>query len=149
MKELKGIELADLLQERAALKAELDSRQIADVFLMNDIPTTPEAEKMARKTLILLARGNENEYLILSTATRGADKVVVWLHDGSELANQQEHGAGFIVIDKSRVGRPARKLTDTERQEIRQRHEAGESVNTIAKALHVGTRRVMAALKDF
>lgn len=149
MKELKGVELAELLQERQALKAELDSRQITEVFWLNSTPTTPEAEKMARKTVLLLARRQGQDYIIMDTLAKIGDKVLTWLHDGGELAsNQQEHGAGVIVIDKSKVGRPARKLTDTERQEIRQRHEAGESVNTIAKALHIGTRRVMAAIKD-
>lgn len=150
MKELKGVELADILQERQALKAELESRHIEAVFQLNDTPTTPEAERAGKKTLVLFAKRQGQSYIIMDTATKTGDKVLVWLHDGGELADhqQQEHGAGVIVIDKSKVGRPARKLTDTERQEIRQRHEAGESVNTIAKALHIGTRRVMAAIKD-
>ena len=149
MKELKGVELADLLQERAALKAELDSRQITEVFWLNSTPTTPEADRAGRKTLILLARRQGQSYIIMVTATKAGDKVLTWLHDGDSLAsNQQEQRAGFILIDKSKVGRPARKLTDTELQEIRQRHKAGESVSAIAKALHIGTRRVMAALKD-
>lgn len=85
----------------------------------------------------------------MDTLAKTGDKVLTWLHDGDGLAsNQQERGAEYILIDKSKVGRPARGIWDEERQEIQQRHEAGESVNTIAKALHIGTRRVMAALKD-
>lgn len=149
MKELKGVELADILQERQALKAELESRHIEAVFQLNDTPTTPEAERAGKKTLVLFAKRQGQSYIIMDTATKTGDKVLTWLHDGGELAsNQQEHGAGVIVIDKSKVGRPARGISDSERQEIRQRHEAGESVNTIAKALHIGTRRVMAAIKD-
>lgn len=149
MKELKGVELADILQERQALKAELESRHIEAVFQLNDTPTTPEAERAGKKTLVLFAKRQEQAYIIMDTLAKTGDKVLVWLHDGDGLADhQQEHGAGVIVIDKSKVGRPARKLTDTERQEIRQRHEAGESVNAIANALHIGTRRVMAAIKD-
>ena len=147
MKELKGVELNALLQERQSLKAELESRRITEVFWLNSTPTTPEAEKVAKKTLLLLARRQGQAYIIMDTATKGGDKVLVWLHDGSELASNQQE-AGYILIDKSKVGRPARGISDSERQEIRQRHEAGESVNAIAKALHIGTRRVMAAIKD-
>ncbi len=145
MKELKGVELADILQERQSLKAELESRQITEVFWLNSTPTTPEAERTAKKTLILLARRQGQSYIIMDTVKKGGDSVLTWLHDGSELASNQQ-GAGFIVIDKSKVGRPARVISDAERQEIRDRHKNGESINAIAKAMHIGTRRVMAAM---
>ena len=51
-------------------------------------------------------------------------------------------------IDKSKVGRPRRELTGEEVEQIRARHEAGDGINKIAKALHMGTRKIMEALRE-
>lgn len=54
----------------------------------------------------------------------------------------------LIKPPAGKQGRPRRVMTDEERQEIRQRHKAGETIGTIAKALHMGTMTVTRALKE-
>lgn len=60
---------------------------------------------------------------------------------------QPAAGRAVIVIDKSKVGRPRRELTEAERQQVTARREAGQTINQIAAALHIGTKRVMEVLK--
>lgn len=144
-------------EERPNLFKELEWRKVTEVWKLNDIPTGPDAERAAKRTWILLAKGQNNNYIIQSTAgTKSSpDKFITWVHYGGGLdaGGQQEQeppkGAGYVVIDKSKLGRPRRVLTEQERQEIRARHEAGEGIGRIAAALHMGTKRVMNVLKEF
>ena len=139
-------------EERPNVFKELEWRKVYEVWKLNDIPTGPDAERAGRRTWILLAKGENNNYIIQSQAgTKSSpDKFVTWVHYGGGLDErpQEERGAGYILIDKSKLGRPRRVLTDQERQEIRARHAAGDSINKIAKALHLGTRRIMGALQQ-
>lgn len=137
---MKLLDIESLRDERPNLLQELERRGAVDVYQLNERPTGPDAEKAAKKTLLLLARRPGQSYIMMSTNARGGDKVVTWLHDEIAPGN-------YIVIDKNKVGRKPRELTEEERQHIQERHEAGESINAIAKALHLGTRRVMDALK--
>lgn len=140
---MKRLDIESIQAERPNLCLELQWRKVTDVYQLNDTPTGPEAERAAKKTWILYAIGKNNNYIIQSV--KGSpDRFYTWLAD-VDLPGQQ--GAGYIVIDKSKVGRPRRELTGEEVEQIRARHEAGESINAIAKALHLGTRRVMEALK--
>ena len=148
MKKLKEQELEDVLNARPALKQELEDRGATDVFRLNgpEADTGPESERAGKRILLLLARSaSGQDYLIMSTKGK-PDKVVTWLHSGEISSSAPDEGR-YIVIDKSKVGRPRRELTEDERQQIKARREAGESVNEIAKKMHIGTRRVMVALK--
>lgn len=154
---MEPMDIEPLEDERPQLYLELQWRKVYEVYKLNDTPTGPDAERAAKRTWILLAKGENNNYIIQSQAgTKSSpDKFITWIHYGGGLdaGAQQEHdqpeppGAGYILIDKAKVGRPRRVLTDAERQEIQARHEAGESINAIARALHMGTRRIMEALK--
>lgn len=139
-------------EERPNLFKELEWRKVHEVYKLNDVPTGPDAERAGKRTWILLAKGENNNYIIQSQAgTKSSpDKFITWVHYGGGLDErpQEERGAGYILIDKSKLGRPRRVLTDQERQEIRARHAAGDSINKIAKALHLGTRRIMGALQQ-
>ena len=139
-------------EERPNLFKELEWRKVHEVYKLNDVPTGPDAERAGKRTWILLAKGENNNYIIQSQAgTKSSpDKFITWVHYGGGLDErpQEERGAGYILIDKSKLGRPRRVLTEQERQEIRARHAAGDSINKIAKALHLGTRRIMGALQQ-
>lgn len=139
-------------EERPNLFKELEWRKVTEVWKLNDIPTGPDAERAAKRTWILLAKGENNNYIIQSQAgTKSSpDKFITWVHYGGGLDErpQEERVAGYILIDKSKLGRPRRVLTEQERQEIRARHEAGEGIGRIAAALHMGTRRVSEALRE-
>jgi hypothetical protein len=52
----------------------------------------------------------------------------------------------FITIDKAKLGRKPRELTEQEKAEILARREKGETINQIAKAMHLGTRRIMGVI---
>ena len=153
-------------EERPQLYMELQWRKVTEVWKLNDTPTGPNSDNLGKRTWILLARGENNDYIILSRAgTKSSpDKYQTWVHYGGGLdaGAQQEHENGkirsqqgqerdldgYVLIDKRKLGRPRRELTAEEVQEIRGRHEAGEGIGRIAAALHLGTRRVMEALKD-
>lgn len=144
---MKRLDMESIQAERPNLYLELQWRNVSDVFQMNNIPTGPDAEKAGKKTWLLLAKGKDYDYIIQSMAGANGkpDKFLTWIHYDRQ--EQERPKAGYIIIDKAKVGRPRRQLSDAERQEIQARHEAGESINAIAKALHLGTRRVMEALK--
>ena len=67
-----------------------------------------------------------------------------WTVDASLAALEKK----LIKPPAGNQGRPRRVLTDEERQEIQERHKAGETIGTIAKALHMGTRTVSRALNE-
>ena len=141
-------------EERPNLFKKLEWMKVHEVWKLNDTPTGPDSERAGKRTWILLAKGENNDYIILSTAgTKSTpDKYQVWVHYGGLDAGAQKEQErdldGYVLIDKSKLGRPRRELTAEEVQEIRGRHEAGEGIGKIAAALHLGTRRVMEALKD-
>ena len=142
---MKRLDIATIADERPNLHMELEWRRVIEVWLLNDTPTGPEAERAGKRTWILLAKGENNNYIIQSQAgTKSTpDKFTTWVHYGDEMGQPD----GFIIIDKTKVGRPPRVLTEAERQEILSRHEAGEGINRIAKAMHLGTKRITEALR--
>ena len=153
---MERLNIADIGGERPNLAKELEWRHVEELWKLNDVPTGPDAERTGRRVWILLARGANNNYIIQSTAgTKSSpDKFITWVHYGGGLdaGGQQEQeppkGAGYVVIDKSKLGRPRRELTGEEVEQIRARHEAGDGINKIAKALHMGTRKIMEALRE-
>ena len=144
---MKLVNMEQIAEERPQLHMELEWRKVSEVWLLNNVPTGPDAERVGKKTWILLAKGENNNYIIQSQAgTKGKpDKFVTWIHYGRE--QEQLSSDDYIVIDKSKVGRKRRELSEEEVQEIRTRHEAGEGINRIAKAMHLGTKRITAVLK--
>ncbi|MBR0284610.1 MAG: hypothetical protein IJQ78_05300 [Selenomonadaceae bacterium] len=149
MKRLMGKELADILSDRPALKAEMEKRGVEEVNRINDVATDPESERAGKRILILIARRLGQDYLMMSTkGTKGkTDKVVTWLHSGVVVADESTDER-YIKIDKRKVGRPRRELTEEERGEIKARRKAGDTINQISRAMHLGTRRVMDALES-
>lgn len=144
---MKLMNMEQIAEERPQLHMELEWRKVSDVWLLNNVPTGPDAERVGKKTWILLAKGKEYDYLIQSQAGTKSkpDSYVTWIHYGRE--QEQLSSDDYIVIDKSKVGRKRRELSEEEVQEIRTRHKAGEGINRIAKAMHLGTKRITAVLK--
>ena len=146
---MKLVNMEQIAEERPQLHMELEWRKVSEVWLLNNVPTGPDAERVGKKTWILLAKGKEYDYLIQSQAgtKNRPDSYITWIHYGRESQGGQVSSDGYIVIDKSKLGRKRRELSEEEVQEIRTRHEAGEGINRIAKAMHLGTKRITAVLK--
>lgn len=142
---MEPIDIERLEEERPNLWQEVRLRNITELWKLNDTPTGPPAEQVGKRTWILLGRSTTKDYDYLIMSTKGKpDKFYTWLYYGGAYDQQQEApGAGYIVIDKAKVGRPRRELTGEEVKEIQARRDAGESINKIAAAMHLGTRRVM------
>ena len=146
---MERIDIAELEDERPNLYMELTWRNVTEAWKLNDTPTGPDSERAGKRTWIVFARGKDFDYIIQSTAgTKSTpDNYITWIHYGSVLDERsQQEQDGYILIDKSKVGRPRRELTDDERQQVTARREAGETINQIAAALHMGTRKVMEVL---
>ena len=143
---MERMDIASLADARPGLHKELEWLRIAELWKLNDTPMGPDAAKAAEETWILLAKSAIYNYIILSTG----DDYKTWIHYDTPDAGRQQKPAldGYLLIDKSKLGRPRRELTDDERREIRARHEAGEGIGRIAAALHLGTKRVSEALKE-
>lgn len=148
---MKQINADDLLIDgRATLQETIASKHITALYLLNDRPTDEKADKLGKKTLLLLAQGATSSYLIMSTpATKNKpDSAVVWLADGLTAGEVAGVPSQYIIIRKDKVGRRARQTTPDEVQEIMERHNKGEGVNRIATAMKLGTRRVMQAIAE-
>lgn len=151
---MEKMDIVSLADARPRLHRELEWLRVTELWKLNDIPTGPDAMETGEKTWVLLARGAAHDYIILSMAgaENTPDEYSVWIHNTGALdagrQQEQELPKGYVCIDKRKLGRKRRELTDEERQQIHARHEAGEGIGRIAKALHLGTRRIMEALKD-
>lgn len=139
---MERVDIKPLEEERPNLFMELQWRKVTELYRLNDTPTGPDSERQGKKVWILYAVGQNNNYIIQSTKGN-PDKFYTWLAY-VDLPGQQ--GAGYIVIDKSKVGRKKRELTEQERAEILARHEKGEGIAKIAKAMHLGHRRIMGVI---
>lgn len=142
---MKKLDFEQVREERPNLSMELEWRRVSEAYILNDVSTGPEADKQGKKTLIIYAKGLANDYIIQSNKGK-PDRFYTWIHYGEPLGQAQ--GAGYIVIDKAKVGRKKREITEQERAEILARHEKGEGIGKIAKALHMGTRRVMGVISS-
>ena len=109
--------------------------------------------------LLLLARYKSGKYRIImdvpghgkdKEGNRKPDKVTSWLFSPEWLQKDvpAEPSEDYILIEKSRLGRKKRILTEEERAEILARHEKREPIHAIAKALHMGTARVSEVIKQ-
>lgn len=141
MEKLQRAELELLSEDRPALCRELEA--VTEVWRL---PAGSGDRRTMEKTYLLLGRYRSGqEKIIMSTPARGKypDKVTTWLFDSAS----RPPAASYIVIDKSKVGRPRRELTEDERQQIISRHNAGEGINRIAKAMRLGTKRITEVLQ--
>lgn len=155
MKKLEGQERERLTWDRPTLKAELEN--VADVW---QLPAGAGDIRTMESTIMLLARYKRGGCkIVMDTPGRGKDKegnrkpdkVTTWLFNPEELqeiAPAPEASGDYILIEKSRLGRKRRTLTDEERQDILNRHEKGETIHDIAKALHMGTARISGCIKQ-
>ena len=169
MKELDAAGVRDLCGERPKLGAWLESVGAVSVWLLSDRPTTWEAETAGKKYPLLLVKAAPNrfhkdgaQYIVRSAPGAGKDKegkkrpdtVTAWLADEISLPGEPAaavappSGGGYVIIDKSKLGRPRRELTGEEVERIHEKRAAGMSINAIARALKVGNRRVMEILKE-
>lgn len=138
----------DMLDDRESLRAWLNERAVSELFLLTDKPTGPEEDRAGKRTPIFLAKSEKGErhtYLVLSKPkARGKeDSFLVWLADdvlGTEV--KPDTDSRYLVIDKSRLGRPRRETSEEERQEILERRKLGQTINHIAEVMKIGTRRV-------
>ena len=150
---MERMDIASLADARPSLHTELDWRNVTELWRLNDVPVGPDAKDVGEETWILLAKSAIYDYIILSTAgtENTPDKYSVWVHNRAALdagRQEQELPKGYVLIDKRRLGRKRRELTTEEVEQIRARHEAGDGINKIAKALHMGTRTIMEALRE-
>ena len=151
-----GWELEELMEKRPKLKEEhYRLGEPLEVWKLNDTAITQAADIAGKKTLVLLVKvqktsGNKREVfqLILSQpGTKGAANS--WLLNPAELpaVSVPPKGKGYVVIDKSKLGRKRRDITRQERQDVLELRAKGMSINAIAAALQLGNRRIMEVLK--
>lgn len=141
MEKLEGPELDLLCEGRPALCRELEV--VTDVWRL---PAGAGDKRTMEKTYLLLGRyRNGSQKIIMSTPARGKypDKVATWLFDSVS----RPLADSYIVIDKAKVGRPRRELTEDEKQQIMEKHNAGEGINRIAREMKLGTKRITAVIK--
>ena len=132
----------DITDGRPELRAELE--RTAKAWLLT--PSNGN-ERTLRRTYLILARYEGERWnghkIIMSTpgSKDKADAVTTWLIEPEELV---EPDAGrYVMIDKTKLGRKKRELTDDERQTIKRMRGDGMTINQIARELHLGTLRVM------
>ena len=141
MEKLQEQDIELLCEGRPALCRELEA--VAEVWRL---PAGSGDKRTMEKTYLLLGEYRSGQQkIIMSTPARGKypDKVATWLFDSAS----RPPADSYIVIDKAKVGRPRRELTEEERQEIMDRHNAGEGINRIAREMKLGTKRVTAVIR--
>ncbi len=143
---MEKIDISQLEEERPNLYMELQLRNVREAYRLNCEDTGPDSLRARKKYWIIYAKGN-NDYIILSTKGN-PDKFYTWLHYGEQmpLFGAEDDSKLFITIDKAKLGRKPRELTEQEKAEILARREKGETINQIAKAMHLGTRRIMGVI---
>jgi hypothetical protein len=145
---MERLDIRQMEHERPNLYMELQFRNVREAYRLNDTPTGPDSDRQGKKTWIIYAVGKANDYIIQSV--KGSpDRFYTWIYYGEPMTETaEEDGKIHITIDKTKVGRKPRTLTDRERAEILARREKKETINQIAKAMHLGTKRVMGVLKN-
>ena len=153
---MKKIALADIdMDNRPELARWLASKGDLTVWLWSDKPTTPEADKYAKKTLMLAVATATNKYMLLDTAGSKdkPDKLLVYITDdidqflGDSVPQTSGDKSRYIIISKDKVGRHKTVLTAEQQEQIKhwRQGKRGErlAINTIAKRLKVNNRTVM------
>ena len=143
MERLDWKRMDDITDGRPELRAELT--RTAEAWLLT--PSNGN-ERTLRRTYLILARYEGERWnghkIIMSTpgSRGGADAVTTWLIEPDELAGVPDAGR-YVVIDKSKLGRKRRELTEQEKDAIQKMRGDGMTINQIARELHLGTLRVM------
>lgn len=152
MKKLKENEVAEICWGRPRLKSWLKEKQVTDIALLTNAPTGPEEDRWGRKNLLLLAKGKNHTYLVMDkagTKSKPDDTLLTWLSDELPIGESTpEASSEYVVIERSKLGRPRRELTATERDEIIARHDLHQGINKIAKEMHLSTKRVSSVIKQ-
>lgn len=116
-------------------------QETVEAYLLTDLPIGLHSQFWGEESPIMLVKTKQGRlYLVQSVIGEdGRDRVNTWLQD--DLFDR------FVVVDKVKLGRKPRELTNEEQQKILELRAGGMSINGIAKALKVGNRRVMDFLK--
>lgn len=151
MEKLDDRRLDEVCEDRPELREEL--ARTSEAWLLS---ASSGSERTMKRTVLILARYDLKMFkgykIIMGTpGSRGkSDAVTTWLIEPEELAGVEAVSpkAGYILIDKSKLGRKKRTLTEQEQETIKESREAGETINTIAKNLKVSNRLVMEYVKE-
>lgn len=151
MEKLNEKRLEDICECRPELREEL--ARTSEAWLLS---ASSGSERTMKRTVLILARYDLKMFkgykIIMGTpGSRGkSDAVTTWLIEPEELAGVEAVSpkADYILVDKSKLGRPKRTLTEQEQETIRESRDAGETINTIAQKLKVSNRLVMQYVKE-
>ena len=149
---MKQVDVAKICEDRPQLKKMLDLKIIQKVWLLNDQPTDESADRMGKKTFLLLSERQDGfKYLVQSvTGTKSReDKCYWWIApDMMEHGSTEPDTKDYVLIDKSKLGRKKRELTDAERQQIQTMREMNMSINKIAAQMKISNRKIMQCVKE-
>lgn len=152
MKKLRESELQKLLWDRPKLKERLDLYEVREVYTLTEAPTHREEDIWGRKNALILAVGKKNNYLMMDTAGTKAhpeDKLKVWLANNMPITEAPQASQDYVVIERAKMGRPKRELTEQERQEILRLHSVEKmGINRIAQKMNLGTKRITMIIKQ-
>ena len=164
MKKINADELADELEQRPQLAQFLERHKKdgkPEMWLLNVTPTTPEAEKAAKKTLMLAVTYHNNKFLLSDTkgGKDKSDRLLAYILNYREIANfassitsssAATDGKQYVMIPRDKIGRPKRELNEDEKAQITAWRTGEErlTINEIAKRLHVANRLVMEYTKS-
>lgn len=149
---MKQVDIAKICEDRPQLQKTLEERRIQQVWLLNDQPTDEAAYKQGKKTFFLLAERKDGfKYFIQSVAGTKSkdDKFYFWIaNDMMQQGSTEPDTKDYILIDKSKLGRKKRELTDAERKQIQTMREMNMSINKIAGLMKISNRKVMQCVKE-
>lgn len=151
MKKLKESELRKLLMDRPKLEEWLELYEVTEVYIMTEAPTTKEADTWSKRNALLVAKGKEHNYMIVDTAATKSspDTLKVWLADDMPiLEDEPEPSRDYVIIERAKMGRPRRELTEEQKEQILKLHNENIGINKIAKQMKLGTRRITLVIKQ-
>ncbi len=147
---MKQVDIARICEDRPQLQKTLEERRIQQVWLLNDQPTDEAADRQGKKTFFLLAERTDGfKYLMQSVAGTKSkeDKTYCWIAPDM-MGSTEPDTKDYILIDKSKLGRKKRELTDAERKQIQTMREMNMSINRIAGLMKISNRKVMQCVKE-
>ena len=148
---MKQVDVAKICEDRPQLQKIMDLKLVQKVWLLNDQPTDEAADRMGKKTFLLLAERHDGfKYLVQSVAGTKSreDKCYWWIAPDMKQGGKEPDRTDYILIDKSKLGRKKRELTDAERKQIQTMRELNMSINKIAEQMKIGNRRGMQCVKE-
>lgn len=148
---MKRVDIAEICEDRPQLQKTLEERRIQQVWLLNDRATDEASDRLGKKNFLLLAERNDGfKYLLQSVAGTKSreDKVYCWIASDMKQGGTEPDRTDYILIDKSKLGRKKRELTDAERKQIQTMRELNMSINRIAGLMKISNRKVMQCVKE-